>query len=96
MITIVLKFTIQEDKIEQYREIATKVVPIARKDKGCISYQLFQDTDKHNIFSLIEVWENREAFNDHMNAPDPEGIIQKISSTFEKDPEIHFYRLLEQ
>lgn len=94
MITGTVKFTVKVDEIEQFKEIGATMVAKARKDLGCISYQLYQDQNDQKVFMVIEEWETQEAFIGHTKSPDPDRIIPRINQTFEKDPEANFFTLL--
>ena len=43
MITIYARGVVKEDKIEEYKKIATQMMNETRKEKGCINYTLFQE-----------------------------------------------------
>jgi PAS domain S-box-containing protein len=39
-----------------------------RKEKGCRSYQVFQDIEDENVFCLVQEWETREDLEHHMRS----------------------------
>ncbi|MCW9098430.1 MAG: antibiotic biosynthesis monooxygenase, partial [Ignavibacteriaceae bacterium] len=38
------------------------------QERGCLSYQVFQDIEDENVFSLIKEWETREDLDHHMRS----------------------------
>ena len=57
---------------ENHREVVQKeiekLIPLTRKEKGCINYNLFVDNKDANRFVLQENWETHELWQDHMNS----------------------------
>lgn len=44
-------------------------------DEGCIQYELFQDIENPQIFSMIEQWESKEALDAHLDAKHMKEIV---------------------
>jgi len=63
MITIVAKKTIKEDKKEEFKNLANKLIEESRKETGCIEYDLYEDLRNSNKVAFIEVWESEEAIS---------------------------------
>ncbi len=40
----------------------------SRKDPGVVRFELLQDLARKNHFTLVEVWENQKAFDEHLAA----------------------------
>ncbi len=40
-----------------------------RKEKGCVSYELFQSTSDPDTFNFVERWETREHLTAHFDTP---------------------------
>jgi len=43
-----------------------KLIPVTRKEEGCLNYTLHQDNNDPNVFILYEHWQNRELWQNHM------------------------------
>lgn len=39
-----------------------------KKEKGCMSYEIFSDIEDKNIFNLISAWETRQHLNQHIRS----------------------------
>ena len=44
-----------------------KLVPITRKEQGCINYDLHQDNENPAHFLFYENWESHQLWQAHMN-----------------------------
>lgn len=65
MIALVSKATIKVGKKDEYKAIVEELAEFSRKEEGCISYGLFEDTQDPNILTFIEVWKDEEALKFH-------------------------------
>jgi quinol monooxygenase YgiN len=50
----------------------------ARKDTGAIRVELLQDTGRPNHFTLVTVWQNQKAFDDHLAAAHTRAFRSKL------------------
>lgn len=95
MIKIVAKCVIKNDKIEDFKAIANKLVDATRaNDTGCISYELFQDAEAKNIFVFVETWENKEAVELHGNKVHFKDAIAQIASISETEMAVNVMNLI--
>ncbi len=67
-LTIVAKIVAAPEKADFVKSELLKLIPITRKEAGCINYDLHQDNEKSNFFMFYENWETRELWQQHMNA----------------------------
>jgi quinol monooxygenase YgiN len=60
----------------------------SRKDKGALRIELYDQIVRANHFSLMEVWENQQAFEEHEAAAHTkkfrEDILPKLGSPFDE------------
>lgn len=66
MITIIAKFDVLN--IEEFKKCAVNVVRDTRKEKGSLSYKVYQDRKDPSKFTFIEEWLNDTAIEQHNNA----------------------------
>jgi quinol monooxygenase YgiN len=59
----------KQDQIDLVKAELEKLVPITRAEKGCIQYDLHRNNDDPAHFMFYEIWESRELWQVHMNAP---------------------------
>lgn len=63
MITIIAKFDVTN--IEEFKKCAVNVVRDTRKEKGNLSYKVYQDRQDGTKFTFIEEWLNDAAIEQH-------------------------------
>jgi quinol monooxygenase YgiN len=51
----------------------------SRKDAGAVRVELFQDVARSNHFTLVEVWQTRQAFDAHSALPHTRELREKLS-----------------
>ncbi|MDC7996537.1 putative quinol monooxygenase [Gilvibacter sediminis] len=66
-LTIVAQIIAKPEKRELVKSELQKLIPITRKEQGCINYDLHQDLGDPNMFLFYENWESRELWQNHMN-----------------------------
>ena len=94
MITIVAKNLIKQGKAEEFKALAEKLINESRKESGCISYNLYEDSNNCNILTFIEEWENKEAINLHNNSEHFTSIVPKFEELKEGQSEINLYKVI--
>lgn len=68
-LTIIANVYANPDKIDLVKDELEKLIPVTRAEKGCLQYDLQQDNERPEYFLVYEVWESRELWQAHMNAP---------------------------
>ncbi|MHC4821110.1 MAG: putative quinol monooxygenase [Planctomycetota bacterium] len=68
-LTIVAAITAAPGSADLVRAELEKLVPITRKEEGCLLYDLHVDNENPNHFLFYETWTSRELWQNHMNAP---------------------------
>jgi quinol monooxygenase YgiN len=56
-------------KNKELKKELQKIVHLSRNEKGCFSYDLYQDRENPNIFALMMAFENQEAYERHIQMP---------------------------
>ncbi|MEP3046539.1 MAG: putative quinol monooxygenase [Roseibium sp.] len=68
-LTIVATIHANKDKIQLVKAELKKLIDVTRAENGCVQYDLHQDNDNPAHFLFFEIWESRELWQMHMNAP---------------------------
>ncbi len=68
MITIIAKFSVCSDKIEEFKKYTMNVVRETRKEKGNLAYKIYQARDDASRFTFIEEWLNDAVIEEHNNS----------------------------
>ena len=66
MIIVKITMTARPEKRKEVMQTLLSMIEPMLQEKGCLSYQVFQDIDDENVFSLIKEWETREDLDRHM------------------------------
>jgi len=77
-LTIVANVHANSDQIDLVKAELEKLVPITRAEEGCIQYDLHRDNDNPLHFMFFELWESRELWQTHMNAPHLAAYVEAV------------------
>ena len=91
MITIVAKNTIKQSKVVEFKLLAEKLINESRKEIGCISYNLYEDSNNCNILTFIEEWKSEEAINAHNKSEHFTSIVPKFADFKDGPSQINLY-----
>lgn len=78
MIKVVAKSVLKEGKLEAYKILAAELAAETRKEKGCITYELFQDVNDSKILTFFEEWESQKALDSHMKSEHFHRIVPQL------------------
>lgn len=67
MIVVVGRVQSDPEKRDALVRIGQAVAAASRKETGCISYRLYEDTERENEFVFVEEWESSEALQRHLS-----------------------------
>lgn len=68
-LTIVAHIHAHADRVALVEAELRKLIPITRKERGCVRYDLHRDNDSATHFMFLESWESHELWQTHMEAP---------------------------
>lgn len=80
MIKVVAKAVYMEEKIDIVKDLFSNLIEETKKEKGCISYDLYQEVNNKAILTMIEEWESLENLDNHSNSEHYTRIIPEIRS----------------
>jgi len=88
MIKVIAKMMIQEDQVEGFTNNFISLVEKARKEEGCLEYNLYRDVNIKNQFNLIEEWDSPEALQSHMQSKHFQEMISELNQIMEQGTEV--------
>lgn len=88
MITIIANFKVKSDCVDQFRRLALVCVRNTRKERGNLSYKIYQGRLMSSEFTFIEEWLNDVAIEQHNKMPHFLTFIDEIKPLCETEPEI--------
>ena len=66
-LSLVAIVTAKQGEKDFIKKEIEKLIPITRKENGCINYNFFIDNKNDHRFLLQENWESYDLWQDHMN-----------------------------
>ena len=93
MIVVVGRVQTDADKREALMRVGQAVAAASRKEAGCISYRLYEDTELENEFVFVEEWESSEALQRHFTTPHVGEFMQAIPATVVGPPDVKFHTI---
>ncbi len=88
MITIIAKFKVKQDSVSKFIKLANDVTRQTKKEKGNLSYKVFQKQDDKTSFTFIEEWLHEQAIAEHNVMPHFKEFIEAIGPHLEKEVSI--------
>ena len=87
MVIFVMKIFSRPGKSLELRQTVNALIEPTRKDKGCLSHNVYQDIEHDNILSLVGIWENRADLNEHL-CSDRFTVLMGAANLMSQPPEI--------
>jgi quinol monooxygenase YgiN len=68
MIIVRITMAARPEKRKEVMQTLLSMIEPTLQEKGCLSYQVFQDIQDKNVFNLIKEWETREDLDLHLRS----------------------------
>jgi quinol monooxygenase YgiN len=65
MIIIHARFQLQPEQEQAFLEEIRPLIAASRAERGNISYDLMKDTETDNVYTMVELWTDSSAVEDH-------------------------------
>ena len=75
---IIATILVKEASRQDMEGVFHKVVDETRKEAGCVSYDLHQDTKNPLKYTLIEVWKSQDAIDSHNESSHFKAFVSAI------------------
>src|SRR5215472_15836528 len=67
----------------------------SRKDPGCVRFEVMRDVERTNHFSIVEVWQSRQAYDAHLGLAHTKTFREKIQPGLGSPFDERLYYLLQ-
>lgn len=94
MIKVIARSSIRKGCLEESIEIYKLLVEETRKEKGCHSYELFEDVNNSHSLALIEEWESLEHLKRHTQTKHFIELVAKLSEYETEAPVLIYKRII--
>jgi quinol monooxygenase YgiN len=92
MLKVVAKNFADPKHLDEILKLSRELVDMTRREPGCISYGVYQDTKHPELLTMIEEWESREALETHMNSAHFTRIVPQLGKLMTRDADINVYQ----
>jgi quinol monooxygenase YgiN len=93
VIVVIGRVSTDAGKRAELIDVAQKVASASREEPGCISYRIYEDTERANDFVFVEEWESEEALRRHFRTPHIGEFMQTIPGAFVAPPDVKFHQI---
>ncbi|WNY26794.1 putative quinol monooxygenase [Methanolapillus ohkumae] len=66
MFIVLAQFKIKPGTKDEFIRLAGPLVMGSRAEVGCLSYELFESTERENVLIIVEKWIDRAVFENHV------------------------------
>lgn len=91
MIKIVCHMKVMAEKVDDFKAVAKEIVEKSSAESGNISYTLNQNIKNPQELTMIEVWKDQTAINEHNTSEHFTRILPQMVAMCEAAPAIHLY-----
>ena len=88
MRTIIAKFDVKPDKVDEFIKSSLEVARQSKKERGNLSYKIFRGKDDSTKFTFIEEWLNDTVIEIHNTSSHFQKFITEIPELINGEPSI--------
>jgi quinol monooxygenase YgiN len=88
---VVARIKARSETVSEVRELLCSLVEPTRKESGCITYELLQNTEDPTDFTFVEEWESDAALASHAASDHLKAIGPKLRPVVAEPPDIRTY-----
>ena len=79
-VTIVAKLVVKKEYREELLTLCKELVPASRGEAGNSYYDLYEDLQNPQIFTILELWNSEKAIEEHNATPHFRKLIAFVES----------------
>ena len=91
MIHILASFKVKNYKLYDFIKLCNELIEESRKEEGCVSYHLQQNTERENYLVFVEEWKSNEAIEKHNSSEHFTRIVPLLVEMCEDAPVIQTF-----
>lgn len=93
MIIIHAIFQVDPAKQQSFLEEIRPLIHSSREESGNISYDLYKDIEKENVYTMVEVWKDEAAVASHNTSEHFTSFVSKVKQFLTAPLDITAYNL---
>ena len=90
-IRIIARFTARPDSIDAMRTLLLGMLEPTRKEAGCVSYELLNNSADPTDFTFVEEWASQAAIDAHMKTPHLTGLVADSAPLLASPLDVRLY-----
>jgi quinol monooxygenase YgiN len=90
-IRIIARFTARPDSIDAMRTLLLGMLEPTRKEAGCVSYELLNNSADPTDFTFVEEWASQAAIDAHMKTPHLQAVVADSAPLLASPLDVRFY-----
>jgi quinol monooxygenase YgiN len=90
VITLIAEVTLKPEGVMEARAKGIAYSTECRQEKGCIQFQIHEDSEDPGVFFFYEQYASPEAFNAHVNSEHLKRWLALLEPYFTKPLAVHF------
>jgi quinol monooxygenase YgiN len=91
MIVVVGRVTTDAARRQELVRVGQAIASASREEEGCISYRVYEDTERANDFVVVEEWESQEALDRHFRTPHVAEFMRALPAAIAGPPDVKFH-----
>ncbi|AEW85997.1 antibiotic biosynthesis monooxygenase [Flavobacterium columnare NBRC 100251 = ATCC 23463] len=88
---LTVKIKVENQYVSLFLEMAKIMIENTRREKGNVSYTLYNEYNDQSSFIFIEEFVDSEAFEIHVNTDYYKEFIRKLTPILKEDPIVKWY-----
>jgi quinol monooxygenase YgiN len=93
MIVVVGRVVTDAERRADLVRVGQTVAAASRQEPGCMSYRIYQDTERENEFVFVEEWESDAALQEHFATVHVAEFLRAIQATLVAPPDVKFHTI---
>lgn len=93
-VKVIVKIVARPDAASAMRAVVLKLAADSRKEDGCVSYDVLQNSAEPHVFMLIEEWTSSAALDAHNLTPHVHEAVMKATPLAAAPLDVGRYALL--
>lgn len=89
----IFSVTVKADRVETFLSALDEVMPHSAAEEGIIRFEVFRNRDNAQNFTIIDLYRDREAFDEHSKTPHIARFGGAISDCFEGTSSMGLFEL---
>jgi quinol monooxygenase YgiN len=90
---VVAHFAAKPDKLNELKSILNGLKEPTHKEKGCIAYELYQNTQDPTDLTFLEEWESQAHLDAHLATSHVQAVLAQLPQLVAAEPKILTYQL---